>query len=283
MRKTILASVLGLTLLMGACTSTEMNKEKASNINFYTVAEKNNKDVLNISGKEVESKYFKMNLEFSDDMIRVGVTNISDEVVLVDWDSVRYTGLDEEEQKTFDMKQKEGGLYKRQNASPLRPGQSYIAELVPVKNIHFVAGGSTGLGTVYIEKKMFVREKEMQKRDYAKLVIPITVGGIKKGSIQKYEVYFGEGDMPAKLEENLAAKEAVAPIPVAAPRVEEVKDPVISIQGEEALKIQSENDLLEQEIKNKEAIIQQLEEKAKLQDELDKKQKEIDALMKSLN
>ena len=283
MRKTILASVLGLTLLMGACTSTQMNKEKASNINFYTVAEKNNKDILNISGEEVESKYFKMNLEFSDDMIRVGVTNISDEVILVDWDSVRYTGLDEEEQKTFDMKQKEGGLYSRQNASPLRPGQSYIAELVPVNNIHFVAGGSTGLGTIYIEKKMFTSEKEMQKRDYAKLMVPITVGGIKKGSIQKYEVYFGEGDMPVALGEQLASKEILAPVPVVAPKGEGIKEPVTSIQGEEALKIQSENELLEQEIKNKEAIIKQLEEKAKLQDELDKKQKEIDALMKSLN
>jgi len=303
MRKVLLTGVLGLSLLLGACTGAETPVgQETTGINFYTANEKNNRDILEITGREVTSEYFKMNLDFQDDMIRVAVTNTSDDVIVIDWDHVRYTGLDDEEQRTFDMKQKDRGLYARQMATPLRPGQSYIAELVPVKNLHYIPGSSTGLGTIYIEKKLFVQEKAMKKQNYAKLEIPITVGGVKKGKLQKYEVYFGEGDMSASLEGSLYARNnsmtaapVVAPVgalvaepePVAEPVAASVPvqkvEPLLEVKDLGALKIQDENDLLEEEIKSKNDLIKQLNERARLKKELEEKQKEIDALIQQLN
>ena len=296
MRKALLTGVLGLSLLMGACTSigTTAEQEK-TDINFYTANEKNHKNMLEITGGEVTSEEFRMNLEFQDNMIKVAVTNTSDDVIIIDWDHARYTGLDGEEQRTFDMKQKDKGLYARQMATPLRPGQSYIAELVPVNNLHYTPGGSTGLGTIYIEKKLFVGEKAMKKQDYAKIVIPVTVGGVKKGKLQKYEVYFGEGDMPQSLGDTLYARNnsmKAAPVvvpeaaseaaPVAAAPVKKSETP-LEVTAPDALKIQDENALLEQEIQSKNELIQELNERARLKKELDEKQKEIDALMLQLN
>ncbi len=297
MRKVLLTGVLGLSLLMGACTSMETaaGQEKTA-INFYTASEKNNKDMLEIMGGEVTSEEFKMNLEFQDNMIKVAVTNTSDEVIVIDWEHARYTGLDGEEQKTFDMKQKDKGLYARQMATPLRPGQSYIAELVPVNNLHYTPGGSTGLGTIYIEKKLFAEEKAMQKQDFAKIVIPVTVGGVKKGKLQKYEVYFGEGDMPQSLGDVLYARNdsmAAAPVVEAmdtpeagvesAPVAVQKTEAPLEITAPDAVKIKDENALLEQEIRSKNELIQELNERARLKKELEEKQKEIDALMLQLN
>jgi len=296
MRKALLTGVLGLSLLMGACTSigTTAEQEK-TDINFYTANEKNHKNMLEITGGEVTSEEFRMNLEFQDNMIKVAVTNTSDDVIIIDWDHARYTGLDGEEQRTFDMKQKDKGLYARQMATPLRPGQSYIAELVPVNNLHYTPGGSTGLGTIYIEKKLFVGEKAMKKQDYAKIVIPVTVGGVKKGKLQKYEVYFGEGDMPQSLGDTLYARNnSMTAAPVVAPEATSEAAPVaaapakksdtpLEVTAPDALKIQDENALLEQEIQSKNELIQELNERARLKKELDEKQKEIDALMLQLN
>ncbi len=296
MRKVLLTGVLGLSLLMGACTSigTTAEQEK-TDINFYTANEKNNRDMLELTEGEVTSEEFRMNLEFKENMIKVAITNTSEEVIVIDWDHVRYTGLDGEEQRTFDMKQKDKGLYTRQMATPLRPGQSYIAELVPVKNLHYTPGGSTGLGTIYIEKKLFVEEKTMKTQDYAKIVIPVTVGGVKKGKLQKYEVYFGEGDMPQSLGDTLYARNnSMTAAPVVVPETAsesapvatapaKKSEPLLEVTAPDALKIQDENALLEQEIQSKNELIQELNERARLKKELEEKQKEIDALMLQLN
>lgn len=276
MRKLLLTGVLGLALIMGACSGTDTRE--ADNINFYTAKEKNLRDNLSIEGKEVRSEEFAMNLAFEKNMIKVAITNTSDDVIIVDWEHARYTGLDNNEQRIFNMKQKDKGLYTRQMAIPLRPGQSYTAEIVPVANLHYTPGGSTGLGTIYIEKDLFTENKE---RDYAKLEIPVTVGGIKKGVIQRYEVYFGEaGEMPADLVKKIEGDKDLYAAPVVPAKEAGAKDQVV---GDEALKIQSENDLLEQEIKAKEDLIEQLNEKARLQKELEERQREIDALMQQLN
>ena len=284
MRKALLTGVLGLALLMGACTNTEGPTAKTNSINFYTATEKNYKDVLELGEKEVSSEDFKMLFEFEDNMIKVAVANTSDEVIIIDWHEARYVGLDGEEQRIFNMKQKDKGLYARQMATPLRPGQNYIAELVPVNNLHYTPGGSTGLGTIYIEKKLFAGEIAEKKQDYAKIYIPITVDGVKKGDIHKYEIYFGEGEMPAELTEKLEEKEvnAVA-LPAVTPVEGQKAEAGAEIKEPEVLKIQNENALLEQELKAKEELINQLNEKARLKKELEERQREIDALIDQLN
>lgn len=284
MRKALLTGVLGLALIMGACTNTGGTKAATNNINIYSATEKNHRSALELDEKDITSEDFKLMFQFEKDMVKISVTNTSDEVIVVDWDQARYTGLDGEEQRIFNMKHKDRGLYARQMASSLRPGQSDIAELVPVNNLHYTPGGSTGLGTIYIEKKLFVNEMAEKKQDFAKIYLPITVNGVKKGTLHKYEVYFGEGDMPAELTEELANQKAGAVIlPATKPAQVQQTEPVLEIKDPEVLKIQEENDLLEQELKDKEELIKQLNEKAKLKKELEEKQKEIDALINQLN
>jgi len=284
MRKALLTGVLGLALIMGACTNTEGTKAATTNINLYTATEKNHRDVLELKEKDITSEDFKLMFQFEKDMVKISVINTSDEVIVVDWDEARYTGLDGEEQRIFNMKHKERGLYTRQMASSLRPGQSDIAELVPVNNLHYTPGGSTGLGTIYIEKKLFVNEMAEKKQDFAKIYLPITLNGVKKGTLHKYEIYFGKGDMPAELTEELANKKAaVVILPATQPVQVQQAEAVTEIKDPEVLKIQKENDIMEQEIKDKEELIKQLNEKAKLKKELEEKQKEIDALINQLN
>lgn len=293
MRKVVLTGVLGLSLLMGACTSNQSaQNEIRRDVKVYTGSF--NSDKVVVEDGEVTTDHFKINTEFQNKLIRLAITNTSDDVMIVDWEKSVYIGLDGREQKLVNMRGMKDQYYTKERADSYRKGQTIITELVPEKNLEILDGDSLGAGKVYIKYNLFENEEILN--EHATIRLSTVVGGVKKGIRKDIELHFGVGDMSASLEGSLYARNnsmtaapVVAPVgspvaePVAASVPVQKAKPLSEVKDLEALKIQDENDLLEQEIKSKNDLIKQLNERARLKKELEEKQKEIDALIQQLN
>ncbi|GLI56066.1 hypothetical protein PM10SUCC1_15800 [Propionigenium maris DSM 9537] len=293
MRKVLLTGVLGLSLLMGACTSKQVSQnEVRRDVKIY--AGNFNKSKVEIEDGQVTTEYFKINTEFQNKLIRVAITNTSDEVMIVEWEKSAYIGLDGKEQKLVNMRGMKEQYYAKERADSYRSGQTIITELVPEKNLEILEGDSLGAGKVYIKHNLLENEEVLN--EHATIKLSVVIGGVKKGVRKEVEIYFGEGDMPQSLGDTLYARNdsmvaapVIAPVETAettteaAPVAVQKTEAPLEVTAPDAMKIKDENALLEQEIRSKNQLIQELNERARLKKELEEKQKEIDALMLQLN
>ncbi len=289
----LILTILTATIFTG-CTSTQVKEDKTPSINLYGVSNEEERETPQLSKGDITTENFKMNVTFTEDAINISVTNTSNEVIVVDWNFAEYTGLDGKDQKIFNMKEKDSGMFIRQRAIPLRPLQSYTAEIVPIDNLKFEGGSSSGVGTIYIESPLFSKELGRKRFDYAKLSIPITVKGVKKGELRHYDLFFGRGEKPEGLDINGSNNKIEASVvaPVVAPVVQEsqgekdIAKPVAqeANTGSSKLKeIVDENNTLQSQLDEKDRMIEELNRKIKLKDSLKRKDQEIERLMKQLN
>ncbi|MGL5230209.1 MAG: hypothetical protein ACRC8F_05250, partial [Cetobacterium sp.] len=135
-------------------------------------------------------------------------------------------------------------------------------------NLKVLFGSSASSQDIFIDKSLF--EGEKLTRDYAQMIIPINLDS-KKGPIITPNIYFGNGVNSKEVHQLLQTK---------------VNKKIVKSNTQEASElnnIKAENNKLSNEINNKDEIIKQLKEKARLKAELEKKELEIQELMKKLN
>ncbi|MGL5744050.1 MAG: hypothetical protein ACRCXX_02765 [Cetobacterium sp.] len=219
-------------------------------------------------GDKISSDKFNMNINFSEKTIDLTFENISKNVIFLNWADAKYVGFDGKEQRLFNLNQKDNGFYVKPIDSGVRPGEKIEVKLIPVNNLRVLFGNSTTSQEILIDKSLFSSEEESKK--YGQIVIPINLDS-KKGPIIQSNIYFGKDIVPKEVSIILDTKPSKKVVH-STPEVElELKN------------IKNENTKLNSEIQNKEEILKQLREKARLKAELEKKELEIAELMKKLN
>ncbi|MGL5580250.1 MAG: hypothetical protein ACRDCE_04725 [Cetobacterium sp.] len=219
-------------------------------------------------GDKISSDKFNMDINFSEKTIDLTFENISKNVIFLNWADAKYVGFDGKEQRLFNLNQKDNGFYVKPIDSGVRPGEKIEVKLIPVNNLRVLFGNSTTSQEILIDKSLFSSEEESKK--YGQIVIPINLDS-KKGPIIQSNIYFGKDIVPKEVSIILDTKPSKKVVH-STPEV-----------GLELKNIKNENTKLNSEIQNKEEILKQLREKARLKAELEKKELEIAELMKKLN
>lgn len=262
------------TIAITGCTSTTSTKEsnsivKEQGVKIYGVKDTTLRDYpLILKNNEISTDKFTMNIIFNKDSIDVSIKNISKDVVFINWSDAKYIGFNGKEQRLFDINEKSKGFYTKALDFGLRPGESISAKLVPVDNLKVLFGSSTSSQDIFINKSLF--EGENLVKDYAQIIIPINLDS-KKGPIITPNIYFGNENSSKEVYQLLQTK---------------VNKKIVKSNTQETLELKNikvENNKLTNEINNKDEIIKQLKEKARLKAELEKKELEIQELMKKLN
>ncbi|MGL5278573.1 MAG: hypothetical protein ACRC8M_05740 [Cetobacterium sp.] len=262
------------TIAITGCTSTTPTKEsnsivKEQGVKIYGVKDTTSRDYpLILKNNEISTDKFIMNIVFNKDSIDISIKNISKDVVFINWSGAKYIGFNGKEQRFFDMNEKSKGFYTKALDFGLRPGESTSAKLVPVDNLKVLFGSSANSQDIFINKSLF--EGENLTKDYAQMIIPINLDS-KKGPIITPNIYFGNGNSSKEVYQLLQTKVNKKIVKSNTQETSELKN------------IKAENNKLTDEISNKDEIIKQLKEKARLKAELEKKELEIQELMKKLN
>lgn len=262
------------TIAITGCTSTISTKEsnpivKEQGIKIYGVKDTTLRDYpLVLKNNEISTDKFIMNITFNKDSIDVSIKNISKDVVFINWSDAKYIGFNGKEQRLFDINEKSKGFYTKALDFGLRPEESISAKLVPVDNLKVLFGSSASSQDIFINKSLF--EGENLTKDYAQMIIPINLDS-KKGPIIMPNIYFGNGNTSKEAYQLLQTKVNKKIVKSNTQEISELKN------------IKAENNKLTNEISNKDEIIKQLKEKARLKAELEKKELEIQELMKKLN
>lgn len=273
MKKLFFLGALLLALMITGCTSTTKKEgnviTKEQTIKVYGVKDTTSRDYpLTLNSDKISTDNFIMDITFDKESVEVNVKNISKNVIFINWSDAKYIGLDGKEQRLFDMNEKSKGFYTKALDSGLRPGEVKSAKLVPVNNLKVLFGSSTNSQDIFINKILFQDEK--LSRDYAQIIIPVNLDS-KKGPVIVPNIYFGKNNTSKEVNQILQSK---------------VNKKIVNSSPQTASELKSiktENDRLTDEINNKNEIIKQLKEKAKLKAELEKKELEIQELMKKLN
>lgn len=259
------------TLLVTGCTSTVSNKvensvQKVSVVRVYGVKDTTMRDYpLSLKGDQIVSDKFVMGVGLNQKEIKVTIKNISKDVIFINWSDAKYIGFNGKEQRLFNMNEKDKGFYTKALDFGLRPGESTEANLVPVDNLKVLFGNSTTSQDIFINSNLFKNEKMI--KDYAQIVIPINLDS-KKGPIITPHIYIGEGMEPKEVKQLLQEKPIKKIVKSNSENTTQLKD------------IKDENEKLSSEINRKNEIIKQLKEQARLKAELEKKELEIQELMK---
>ena len=262
------------TIAITGCTSTISTKEsnpivKEQGIKIYGVKDTTLRDYpLVLKNNEISTDKFIMNITFNKDSIDVSIKNIFKDVVFINWSDAKYIGFNGKEQRLFDINEKSKGFYTKALDFGLRPEESISAKLVPVDNLKVLFGSSASSQDIFINKSLF--EGENLTKDYAQMIIPINLDS-KKGPIIMPNIYFGNGNTSKEAYQLLQTKVNKKIVKSNTQEISELKN------------IKAENNKLTNEISNKDEIIKQLKEKARLKAELEKKELEIQELMKKLN
>lgn len=281
-------------LVLGACNNNEIKKED-SNIKLLKIEEKGTSSQINVLGNEATTKDLKTDLKIQDNLFAITIENISENVIVIQWNRAKYIGLDKKEQKMHDLKNRETGILQSE-VMTLRPGQRYSGEFVPLKNLKFLSQSQANKEVIYGRNNLFSgEEKEKQRRDYAEIVVPITVDGID-GVTQTFSFYIGQGDsknLIKDLESDIDTKQkkltttqpVVAPIrqitatkTVVLPAIPQVS-PETTTQLQQ---VQEENTNLKAEIEAREKLLQYLKEQEALKKQLAEKEVEIQKLLKTV-
>ena len=262
------------TIAITGCTSTISTKEsnpivKEQGIKIYGVKDTTLRDYpLVLKNNEISTDKFIMNITFNKDSIDVSIKNISKDVVFINWSDAKYIVFNGKEQRLFDINEKSKGFYTKALDFGLRPEESISAKLVPVDNLKVLFGSSASSQDIFINKSLF--EGENLTKDYAQMIIPINLDS-KKGPIIMPNIYFGNGNTSKEAYQLLQTKVNKKIVKSNTQEISELKN------------IKAENNKLTNEISNKDEIIKQLKEKARLKAELEKTELEIQELMKKLN
>lgn len=273
MKNLLFLGTLVSALLITGCSTSKVqeNTTKISvdnNIKLYGVKDSTSREYpVALNNKQIVGEDFLIETDLKKDSLDITVKNLSKNVMYINWSEAKYVGMDGKEQRLFNMNLKDKGFYTKAIDSGLRPGESISAVLVPVQNLKVLFGNSTSSQEIFINSNMFENE-ENKLNDFAKIILPINLDS-KKGPIIKLDLYFGVQNSSNKANELL--KEVK--------KVEVTKN----TRQNELKVLQNENQRLNDEIKNKEEILRQLREKARLKAELDKKEIEIQELMKKIN
>ncbi|MGL5126552.1 MAG: hypothetical protein ACRC0Y_07305 [Fusobacteriaceae bacterium] len=274
MKSLFVLAALFSTVLITGCTSiqekeTENLKYVESKTLVYGVKDTTIRDYsLSLKENKILSQKFTMDIKFNKETIDTSIINTSKEVLFVNWSDAKYIGFDEKEQRLFNINEKDKGFYIKPIDLGIRPGESTVAKLVPINNIKAIFGSSTTSQEIFVDKVLFSNEE--RTKDFGTIIIPISFNS-KKGPIINSTIYFGKKESSKEVETILNKKPSKK-------IVHSKKDSSLDLKN-----IETENNRLNNEIRNKEEVLKQLKEKARLKAELEKKELEIQELMKKLN
>lgn len=209
-----------------------------------------------------------MDVSFNKQEIKISIKNISKDVIFVNWSDAKYIGFNGKEQRLFNMKDKDKGFYTKALDFGLRPGEITEANLVPVDNLKILFGNSTTSQDIFINSSLFTNENMI--KDYAQVIVPINLDS-KKGPIITPHIYIGDSFESKEVKKLLQEKSDKKMVEFNSVNTNQLKS------------IKNENEKLNNELSSKDEIIKQLKEKARLKAELEKKELEIQQLMKKLN
>lgn len=261
------------TLMITGCTVTPNKAENSIAMEkiakIYGVKDTTLRDYpLNLEGNKIVSDKFIMDVSFNKQEIRISIKNISKDVIFVNWSDAKYIGFNGKEQRLFNMKDKDKGFYTKALDFGLRPGEIIEANLVPVDNLKILFGNSTTSQDIFINSSLFTNENMI--KDYAQVIVPINLDS-KKGPIITPHIYIGDSFESKEVKKLLQEKSDK--------KIVEFN----SVNTNQLKSIKNENEKLNNELSSKDEIIKQLKEKARLKAELEKKELEIQQLMKKLN
>lgn len=295
--------ILGLILVLlafGACNNSEIKKEN-TDVKLLKVEEKGASSTIKILGNQATTKDLRTDLRIQDNLFAINIENISENVIVIQWNKARYIGLDKKEQRIHDLKNRDSGIFQSEVVS-LKPGQSYSGDFVPVKNLKFMSQSQVNKEVIYGRNNLFSgEEKEKQRRDYAEIIIPVTVEGID-GITQTFTFYIGQGDfknLMNDLEKDVNAKRknlentqavvtpkmATTPAKTVTPTKTLVLPAMPEVSPETTKKlqqIQEDNTNLKAEIEAREKLLQYLKEQEILKKQLAEKEAEIQKLLKTV-
>lgn len=261
------------TLMITGCTVTPNKAENSIAMEkiakIYGVKDTTLRDYpLNLEGNKIVSDKFIMDVSFNKQEIRISIKNISKDVIFVNWSDAKYIGFNGKEQRLFNMKDKDKGFYTKALDFGLRPGEIIEANLVPVDNLKILFGNSTTSQDIFINSSLFTNENMI--KDYAQVIVPINLDS-KKGPIITPHIYIGDSFESKEVKKLLQEKSDKKMVEFNSVNTNQLKS------------IKNENEKLNNELSSKDEIIKQLKEKARLKAELEKKELEIQQLMKKLN
>lgn len=261
------------TLMIAGCTVTPNKAENSIAMEkiakIYGVKDTTLRDYpLNLEGNKIVSDKFIMDVSFNKQEIKISIKNISKDVIFVNWSDAKYIGFNGKEQRVFNMKDKDKGFYTKALDFGLRPGEITEANLVPVDNLKILFGNSTTSQDIFINSSLFTNENMI--KDYAQVIVPINLDS-KKGPIITPHIYIGDSFESKEVKKLLQEKSDKKMVEFNSVNTNQLKS------------IKNENEKLNNELSSKDEIIKQLKEKARLKAELEKKELEIQQLMKKLN
>lgn len=261
------------TLMITGCTVTPNKAENSiameKIVKIYGVKDTTLRDYpLNLEGNKIVSDKFIMDVSFNKQEIKISIKNISKDVIFVNWSDAKYIGFNGKEQRLFNMKDKDKGFYTKALDFGLRPGEITEANLVPVDNLKILFGNSTTSQDIFINSSLFTNENMI--KDYAQVIVPINLDS-KKGPIITPHIYIGDSFESKEVKKLLQEK------------FDKKMVEFNSVNTNQLKSIKNENEKLNNELSSKDEIIKQLKEKARLKAELEKKELEIQQLMKKLN
>lgn len=267
-----LGALLSTFMIMG-CTVTPNKAENSIAMEkiakIYGVKDTTLRDYpLNLEGNKIVSDKFIMDVSFNKQEIKISIKNISKDVIFVNWSDAKYIGFNGKEQRVFNMKDKDKGFYTKALDFGLRPGEITEANLVPVDNLKILFGNSTTSQDIFINSSLFTNENMI--KDYAQVIVPINLDS-KKGPIITPHIYIGDSFESKEVKKLLQEKSDKKMVEFNSVNTNQLKS------------IKNENEKLNNELSSKDEIIKQLKEKARLKAELEKKELEIQQLMKKLN
>lgn len=261
------------TLMITGCTVTPNKAENSIAMEkiakIYGVKDTTLRDYpLNLEGNKIVSDKFIMDVSFNKQEIKISIKNISKDVIFVNWSDAKYIGFNGKEQRLFNMKDKDKGFYTKALDFGLRPGEITEANLVPVDNLKILFGNSTTSQDIFINSSLFTNENMI--KDYAQVIVSINLDS-KKGPIITPHIYIGDSFESKEVKKLLQEKSDKKMVEFNSVNTNQLKS------------IKNENEKLNNELSSKDEIIKQLKEKARLKAELEKKELEIQQLMKKLN
>lgn len=261
------------TLMITGCTVTPNKAENSiameKIVKIYGVKDTTLRDYpLNLEGNKIVSDKFIMDVSFNKQEIKISIKNISKDVIFVNWSDAKYIGFNGKEQRLFNMKDKDKGFYTKALDFGLRPREITEANLVPVDNLKILFGNSTTSQDIFINSSLFTNENMI--KDYAQVIVPINLDS-KKGPIITPHIYIGDSFESKEVKKLLQEK------------FDKKMVEFNSVNTNQLKSIKNENEKLNNELSSKDEIIKQLKEKARLKAELEKKELEIQQLMKKLN
>lgn len=248
---------------------------------------------MQITAGEIRGEGVDIFYKFEKNMLVLKIYNTSDELVNINWNDAKYIGLDGKESRAYDFKQKERGWFESLTPAGIRPNDYYEAFLVPSSNLKSVPSTGVTGGIIYIGNDLFdpkSPEIKNRKRDYAELVIPVTVGKPYSGKSSDIIIYLGDKEnVPIKVIPNAHEKfqkngEVKSLAPVSNIPVERAIPIQISAETASKLKnAEEENSKLQGEIRAREQLLKYLQEQELLKKQLAETEAEIQKLLKSTN